>query len=77
MPPAWRAFVRRGADGAPAARGAAWASPHTWGATVIAYRRDVFREAGLTPIADWSDLLQPRLVRQVCRVPLGVTGLLF
>ncbi|KAK9866488.1 hypothetical protein WJX84_005441 [Apatococcus fuscideae] len=59
--PHWRQLVQRNGLGHAAADGHIWAAPYRWGATLVAFRKDLLLRAGGKPIRDWSDLLQPRL----------------
>ena len=54
LPPEWKALVTRRASGQTIDR--VWGAPYRWGSTVIAYRQDLFKEKGLQPPTDWSDL---------------------
>lgn len=51
LPSAWKALVTRTAT-----TERIWGAPYRWGSTVIAYRRDIFKQKGLQPPTDWSDL---------------------
>lgn len=55
LPPAWKALVTRPTPGQKTGD-RVWGAPYRWGSTVIAYRQDIFRERGLKPPTDWSDL---------------------
>ncbi|MCU0550440.1 MAG: extracellular solute-binding protein [Leptolyngbya sp. Prado105] len=48
LPDRWRNLVTRNNQ--------VWGAPYRWGATVIAYRADIFRDRNLQPPQDWSDL---------------------
>ena len=54
LPQAWKALVTR--RGAASGADRVWGAPYRWGSTVIAYRQDLFKEKGLQPPTDWSDL---------------------
>lgn len=66
LPSRWKALVTRDRQGnlAPTSQGQVWGAPYRWGATVIAYRKDKFKQLGWTP-SDWSDLWRPELRRQI------------
>ncbi len=57
----WKQLVSRNVQGQPDPTGLIWGAPYRWGATVIAYRRDLFEAHGLPLPQDWGDLLQPAL----------------
>jgi putative spermidine/putrescine transport system substrate-binding protein len=57
----WQQLVRRNRKGELDPQGSVWGAPYRWGATVIAYRRDLFAQHGLKPPIDWADLCQPGL----------------
>lgn len=59
--PLWQKLVQRGNTGNLSEDGPIWAAPYRWGATVIAYRSDLFEQHGLKPPQDWQDLFQPEL----------------
>jgi putative spermidine/putrescine transport system substrate-binding protein len=65
LPPAWKTLVTRNAAGQLDAKGQVWAAPYRWGTTVIAYRKDIFRDRKLAPPTDWSDLWRPDLRGQI------------
>lgn len=65
LPAHWRAVLTRGTTGEASGKGALWGVPHSWSPTLIAYNHRLFSEAGLKPIHDWLDLLQPRLAAKV------------
>jgi putative spermidine/putrescine transport system substrate-binding protein len=60
LPSRWQELVRRNDQGQLDKDGQVWGAPYRWGTTVIAYRRDKFRELGWTP-KDWSDLWRKEL----------------
>jgi putative spermidine/putrescine transport system substrate-binding protein len=45
--------------------GQVWAAPYRWGSVVLLYRQDKFRQVGLAPPTDWSDLWRPELKGQI------------
>lgn len=53
-----------------------WGAPYRWGTTVIAYRRDKFKELGWVP-TDWSDLWREELRDRISLLdqPREVIGL--
>ncbi|MGK7946574.1 MAG: extracellular solute-binding protein [Microcystaceae cyanobacterium] len=53
-----------------------WAAPYRWGSTVIAYRRDKFKQLDWTP-KDWSDLWRPEIQRLISVIdqPREIIGL--
>lgn len=53
LPPAWKAMATRSAT---PTEQRLWGAPYRGGNTVIAYRQDIFKEKGLPPPTDWSDL---------------------
>jgi putative spermidine/putrescine transport system substrate-binding protein len=53
----WKALVNTSNPG----EGKVWGVPYRWGTTVIAYRRDIFRDHGLSVPTDWSDLWRSEL----------------
>jgi len=59
--PKWQALVTRNDQGQPDPKGKVWGMPYRWGTTAIAYRQDLFREKGLKPPTDWSDLWRSEL----------------
>jgi len=61
LDPRWRSVVTRDPQGFPVATGPVWGIPYRWGTMVIAYRKDLFKQRGLQPPTDWSDLWQPGL----------------
>jgi putative spermidine/putrescine transport system substrate-binding protein len=61
----WKQLVRRNPQGLLDPNGALWAAPYRWGATVIAYRKDVFAQRQLPPPTDWADLWRPDLKGQI------------
>lgn len=48
LPDRWKKIVTR--------ENQVWGAPYRWGATVIVYRTDIFRDRNLTPPKDWADL---------------------
>lgn len=48
LPDRWKKVVTR--------ENQVWGAPYRWGATVIAYRTDIFRDRNLQPPQDWADL---------------------
>jgi putative spermidine/putrescine transport system substrate-binding protein len=73
----WKTLVTRNQSGEPDPEGKIWAVPYRWGSTLIAYRRDIFRDRGLQPPTDWGDLWRPELRRQISLLdqPREVIGL--
>ncbi len=72
----WQALVTRDRQGNLSPTGQVWGAPYRWGATVMAYRTDKFRDLGWTP-ASWSDLWRPELQRRFSLLdqPREVIGL--
>lgn len=56
----WQRIVQRDRQGNVSKTGEYWGAPYRWGATVIGYRKDKFRNLGWTP-TDWQDLWKPDL----------------
>lgn len=62
VPEKWQAIVNRDDQGLLLqkqdrnAKSQIWGAPYRWGGTVIAYRKDIFRDRNLQPPQDWSDL---------------------
>jgi putative spermidine/putrescine transport system substrate-binding protein len=76
LDPQWQKMVRRDSTGRLSKSGQVWGAPYRWGATVIAYRKDKFRDLGWTP-TDWSDLWRPELKNKISLLdqPREVIGL--
>ncbi len=76
LPPRWKELVRRDREGQLSNSGSVWGAPYRWGSTVIAYRRDKFKDLGWTP-KDWSDLWRPELRDRISLLdqPREVIGL--
>lgn len=72
----WQQLARRDRNGNPATTGEIWGAPYRWGATLIAYRPDKFKELGWEP-TDWSDLWRPELQGRISLLnqPREVIGL--
>ncbi|PZV11896.1 MAG: polyamine ABC transporter substrate-binding protein [Leptolyngbya sp.] len=75
--PQWKALVTRNGEGKPDANGKVWAMPYRVGTTVIAYRQDIFKQQGLQPPTDWTDLWRPELKGRISLLdqPREVIGL--
>jgi putative spermidine/putrescine transport system substrate-binding protein len=56
----WQRLMQRDRQGNLSKTGEYWGAPYRWGATVIGYRKDKFRDLGWTP-TDWQDLWKPEL----------------
>lgn len=56
----WRRIVQRDPQGNVSKTGDYWGAPYRWGATVIGYRKDKFRDLGWIP-TDWQDLWKSEL----------------
>jgi putative spermidine/putrescine transport system substrate-binding protein len=56
----WQRLMQRDRQGNLSQAGEYWGAPYRWGATVIGYRKDKFRDLGWTP-TDWQDLWKPEL----------------
>lgn len=76
LPSPYQRLVRRDDRGLPTAQGKLWAAPYRWGATLITFRSDKFRELGWTP-TDWTDLWRPELKQKISVLaqPREVIGL--
>jgi putative spermidine/putrescine transport system substrate-binding protein len=76
LDPEWQKMVRRDATGQLSDSGKVWGAPYRWGATLIAYRKDKFKDLGWTP-TDWSDLWRPELKNKISLLdqPREVIGL--
>jgi len=71
LPDRWKQIVTRDAQGnllktrdrnnAPIVPSQVWGAPYRWGATVIVYRTDIFRDRNLKPPQDWADLWREEL----------------
>lgn len=74
--PAWQAHLRRDEKGQLSHQGSIYAAPYRLGATVIAFRHDLFTKHNIPPIKKWEDLWHPRLVGRVAMVnsPREVVG---
>ncbi len=66
LPDRWKQVVTRDNQGnllkardrnnTPIVPSQVWGAPYRWGATVIVYRTDIFRDRNLKPPQDWADL---------------------
>lgn len=76
LPQPWQQLVRRGGGGQLDAGGVIWGAPYRWGTTLIAYRRDKFKELGWTP-SDWGDLWREDLRQRLSAIdqPREIIGL--
>ncbi|NJM64669.1 MAG: extracellular solute-binding protein [Acaryochloris sp. RU_4_1] len=76
LDPRWQQLVRRDRTGQPSANGDIWGAPFRWGATLIAYRPDKFKDLGWQPTT-WSDLWRPELQGRISLLdqPREVIGL--
>lgn len=80
LPEIWQSLVRRDRSGLPdqaqTKSQKIWGAPYRWGMTVIAYRKDKFKQLGWTP-KDWRDLWRPELERHLSLLnqPREVIGL--
>jgi putative spermidine/putrescine transport system substrate-binding protein len=76
LDPLWQKMVRRDSTGRLLDSGKVWGAPYRWGATLIAYRKDKFKDLGWTP-TDWSDLWRPELKNKISLLdqPREVIGL--
>ena len=76
LPPRWQELVQRNSQGYIDPDGSVWAAPYRWGSTLIAYRRDKFKDLGWTP-SDWSDLWREELKDRISLLnqPREVIGL--
>jgi putative spermidine/putrescine transport system substrate-binding protein len=77
LPQRWQKLVQRNEQGRIDPKGQIWAAPYRMGTTVIAYRRDKFKNAGLQPPTDWNDLWREELSRRISLLdqPREVIGL--
>ena len=75
LPQVWKAVVTRRA--ATNSTDRVWGAPYRWGSTIIAYRQDLFKEKGLQPPTDWSDLWRSDLQGHISLLdqPREVIGL--
>ncbi|MBW4552431.1 MAG: extracellular solute-binding protein [Aphanocapsa sp. GSE-SYN-MK-11-07L] len=76
LPPRWQTLVKRDRQGNFSPTGQIWGAPYRWGMTVIAYRKDKFRNLGWQP-TDWQDLWRPELKQRFSLLdhPREVIGL--
>lgn len=77
LPPRWQEVVKRDRnDQINNKDEQVWGAPYRWGTTVIAYRRDKFKELGWMP-KDWSDLWRKELRDRISLLdqPREVIGL--
>ncbi|MER3434435.1 MAG: polyamine ABC transporter substrate-binding protein [Leptolyngbya sp. ERB_1_1] len=71
LPDRWKQIVARDAQGnllktrdgnnTPIVPSQVWGAPYRWGATVIVYRTDIFRDRNLKLPQDWADLWREEL----------------
>jgi putative spermidine/putrescine transport system substrate-binding protein len=75
--PIWQRLVKRDATGQLSDNGQIWAAPYRWGATAIAYRKDLFEQHKIAPPTDWQDLFNPQLKGRISLLdsPREVIGL--
>jgi putative spermidine/putrescine transport system substrate-binding protein len=52
----FKQLVKRNDQGLSDPNGQIWAAPYRWGATVIAYRKDLLAARNIAPPQDWADL---------------------
>ena len=64
LPQRWLELVLRNAQGDQDPSGKIWGAPYRWGATVLVYRKDKFKQLGWD-LKDWSDLWNPELFQHV------------
>lgn len=76
LPSRWQEIVRRNDQGYLDPQGSIWGAPYRWGNTLVAYRRDKFKDLGWTP-TDWSDLWKEELKGRISLLdqPREVIGL--
>lgn len=76
LAPQWQQLVRRDRTGSPTEKGEIWGAPYRWGATLIAYRADKFKDLGWQP-TDWPDLWRSELKGRISLLdhPREVIGL--
>ncbi|MBW4524542.1 MAG: extracellular solute-binding protein [Phormidium tanganyikae FI6-MK23] len=70
LPDRWKQVVTR--------ENQVWGAPYRWGATVIVYRTDIFRDRNLKPPQDWADLWREDLRERIAlldqpRETIGLT----
>jgi putative spermidine/putrescine transport system substrate-binding protein len=77
LSPIWKELVTRNVDGLNDPQGQVWGAPYRWGATAIAYRRDILADRQLSPPTDWSDLWRPEFAGRISLLdqPREVIGL--
>lgn len=77
LPPQYQQLVRRNQQGNIDQKGQVWGAPYRWGTTMIVYRRDKFKTAGLKPPQDWNDLWTKELRDRISLLdqPREVIGL--
>jgi putative spermidine/putrescine transport system substrate-binding protein len=76
LPTRWQRLVTRDRQGNLSLSGRVWGAPYRWGMTVIAYRKDKFKDLGWRP-TDWTDLWKPELKQRFSLLdhPREVIGL--
>lgn len=69
LPDRWKKIVTR--------ENQVWGAPYRWGATVLVYRTDIFRDRTLTPPKDWADLWREDLRGRIALLdqPREIIGL--
>ncbi|BAU13215.1 hypothetical protein LEP3755_37540 [Leptolyngbya sp. NIES-3755] len=87
LPDRWKQVVTRDGQGnllrakdrnnVPIVPTQVWGAPYRWGATVIVYRTDIFRDRNLTPPKDWADLWREDLRGRIALLdqPREIIGL--